>query len=194
MLVNRNRENLSTTVYCKATNSNECLNFSSLCPVRYKTAVIRSFVSRAHAVCSSWESFHSEVQRIRNLLVNNNCPIKLIDFEVQRFLNEKFEGHHPRRADLISFFYRNQYSSTAKIDEYNLKRSVARNVQPISPEKSISIQVYYKNVKLRSLFISNKTSRSYANERVVYQYTCAESGCNTTSYIGYTTCSLAKRF
>lgn len=36
--------------------------------------------------------------------------------------------------------------------------------------------------------------QSHANARVVYQYNCNEDGCNSTSYIGYTVCSLAKRF
>jgi hypothetical protein len=65
---------------------------------------------------------------------------------------------------------------------------------PVNPQHDVNLLIYYRNRKLKSLFIRNKVYQSDANSRVVYQYSCSEVGCNSTSFIGYTICSLAKRF
>jgi hypothetical protein len=194
-LVSRSNDKITTSVYSKSTNSNECLNYNSLCPEKYKISVIRAFLHRAYAICSKWESFHSEVQRIRKLLTNNGFPIGIIDQEIRKYLDRKFNVSTVRvNNDNITLFYRNQYTSNFKADERNLKRILLRNVQSQDPSKELKLLIYYRNRKVRSLFIKNKMYNSNAMDRVVYQYTCNKSGCNSASYIGYTTCALAKRF
>ena len=71
----RKDSSYETSVYVKTTNNGDCLNFESLCPMRYKEGVIKTFLHRAYNVCSTWNTFHSEVRRIKQLLINNNFPI-----------------------------------------------------------------------------------------------------------------------
>lgn len=196
IMVTRSPESLSTTVYRKPTNSNECLNYNSLCPNSYKNSVIRYFLHRAHAVTSSWELFHLEVQRIRQVLVNNNFPISIIDSQIQKFLDSKFDRGEARArtTDEVRLFYRGQFSSNYKNEERELKQAVRRNVAPTDGRKRLNIMIYYRNNKLRSLFICNKMFKSSTNDHVVYQYQCNQVGCNSSKYIGYTTMTLAKRF
>ena len=54
--------------------------------------------------------------------------------------------------------------------------------------KQWHLKIYYKNKKVRSLFIRNNPHVTSENH-VVYQYTCAKEWCqpNHQSYIGYTT-------
>ena len=37
----------------------------------------------------SWDTFHTEIIRIKNVLNNNNFPIKLIEKEVNKFVTSK---------------------------------------------------------------------------------------------------------
>jgi hypothetical protein len=196
VLITRNNFNLTTDVFTKPTSSGECLNFKSLCPMKYKLSVIQAFVHRAFAITSSWDGFHSEIQRIRRLLSNNNFPIALIDKQIQKFINGKFDTQHAGQTsdNSITLYYRNQFTSNAKTDEVQLKQAITRNVAPTDNSKQLNLIVFYRNRKLKSLFINNKTRRSEPSDRVVYQYSCNQGGCNSATYIGYTTCSLAKRF
>jgi hypothetical protein len=186
---------LDLGVYTKPTNTDECLNFESLCPIKYKTSVLRTFLHRAYAVTSSWDNFDTEIRRIKNLLVNNGFPIQLVDQNISKFLQSKLNPINKCvEPKDITLMYRNQFTSTFKHDEQNLKRVISKNVTTVDPAKKVQLLIYYQNRKLKSLLIRNKLHKSNADARVVYQYECNEVGCHSNKYIGYTTCSLAKRF
>lgn len=89
--INNALNNHTTSVYIKKTNNGSCLNFISLCPLQYKIGTIKTFLHRAFVICSTWENFHLEVIRIKQLLINNNFPIYLIDKIINNFLKTKFE-------------------------------------------------------------------------------------------------------
>jgi hypothetical protein len=229
VLMTRTSDAINRGVYSKPSSGGECLNFESLCPLRYKKAVIRAFTHRAFTITNTWPSFHNEINRIKQLLTNNNYPISLIDCELKSFLDRKLDQEvneptnrrvreqlpngQPENEQLVSYpltnsqpraqigetrtiqiFYRNQYTSSAKTEEQILNKILHKNVVPTNPSEIIKLQIYYRNKKLRSLFIKNKTWKSEASDRVVYQYSCNQGGCNSSAYIGYTVCSLAKRF
>ena len=88
-LITGTDNNVTTTIYPKATNTGEGLNISSLYPDCYKIAVIKNFLHRAFARCSTWELFHIEVTRIIQLLVNNNFPNQLIKKQTMKFQQSK---------------------------------------------------------------------------------------------------------
>ena len=47
--------------------------------------------------------------------------------------------------------------------------------------------MYYKNLKLRDLFIKNNPHANAEDSRVVYQFTCSQERCQSIqTYIGYT--------
>ena len=94
-LVTRTTKNLKTTVYRKATNTGECLNYSSICPQRYKTAVIKNFLHRAYVICSNWDNLTAEIGRIKQLLINNNFPNSIVDATISSFISKKIEKERP---------------------------------------------------------------------------------------------------
>ena len=63
-----------TLVYIKPANTGECLNYNSLCPMQYKTGVINTLLHRAYTVCSNMDKFSQEINRLKQILVNNNFP------------------------------------------------------------------------------------------------------------------------
>jgi hypothetical protein len=196
VLITRSPDSLKTTVFNKKTNTNECINFKSICPLKYKTAVIKTFLHRAHHVCSDWESFHIEMVRIKQVLINNGFPITLVDANIKLFLNNAYNRPENTSSELppIVLYYRNQFTSSAKTDEGNLRKLLLKHVHPSAKYQDLHLRIFYKNKKLKSLFISNKIYNSNAKSHVVYQFSCPRDGCNSSKYIGYTTCSLAKRF
>ena len=199
VLVERKDGELHTAVYRKSTNTGECINYNSICPERYKTAVINTFLHRAYTVCSTWELFHSEVSHIRKLLVNNNFPIGLVDETVKKFVDNKFQNNAnadnaTTEQQQITLYYRNQFTSNYKAEERTLKQLVRRHVEPSDPNSRVTLSVFYRNRKLRHILMNNRPNNQRVDSRVVYDYKCPESGCNAATYVGYTTCTLTQRF
>ena len=173
----------------------ECINYDTICPDRYKTAVTNTFLHRAYTVCSSWELFHAEVSHIRKLLVNNNFPIVLVDDAIKKFLDKRFQtDNNTNEQQQVTLYYRNQFSKNYKNEERTLRQLVGRHVQPSDNTKKLNLSIFYKNRKLRHILISNKPNGQRVDSRIVYEYKCPESDCNAATYVGYTTCSLPQRF
>ena len=85
-----------------------------------------------------------------------------------------------------------------KNDEQQLQRIVSSNVSTARDNQNLRLLIYYRNRKVRNLFIRNKTRDPNAStsdrHHVVYQYSCNREGCNASTYIGYTTTTIWDRF
>lgn len=201
-LIMRQDNVFKTSVFVKSTNHGDCLNYNSICPDRYKVGVVKTLLHRAYGVCSDWLSFHQEMLRIKQLLTNNNYPMKLIDETIRKFLNNKNvqDVSNNTNSKKIKFYYEGQMSNNYKVEEKQLKNIVAKHVKPVKEEEIVELCIYYKNKKLKNLFIHNKDKSPSDSSRhhVVYKYTCNKGGCNSSInqkvYIGYTTCALEERF
>ena len=195
VLVTRERDSLSTSVHTKTTNSGDCINFSSIAPERYKIGVIKTFLHRAYTVSSSWNSFHCEVKRIKQLLTNNNYPMLTIEREIKNFLDRKFaQNITPSNDATIELFYQSQMSSLYKQEEQSLQRIVHEHVRPLGNSK-IMLHIYYKSMKMKNLFIRNNPHSSRQSSHVAYRYRCNHQECQLQDqiYIGYTECTLTER-
>ena len=308
-MITREKQSLITTVYTKKTSNGECINYNSVCPERYKTGVIKTLLHRAYLVCSTWEAFTIEVDRLKQLFVNNNYPMNIVDNTIKTFINNKFnrkaqlpsscmstvvtmttaeppsnsnsaQDHNIsnsytgpiidsgkvvgeyiieserstkwKRAEEecnedsssssttdstsiitettpnleiqgaiqklthsnmdikpksnrssateqtisnsnVKLFFQNQMTANYKQDEKNLNNIISKYVQPSSSNSRVSLHIYYKNRKLKNLFIRNKPSNSEQHS-VVYKYECKMEPCNSSHvYIGHTTTLLKQR-
>ena len=102
VLLKRTTNKICTSVYIKPTNPGECLNYESVCPDRYKDGVINSLLHRSYKLCNSWDSFHDEIFRIKQLLVNNNFPMNIIDKRIRKYLNEAMCNDVAVRLDVLN--------------------------------------------------------------------------------------------
>ena len=205
-LVQKLEHAFKTTVYVKATHAGDCMNYKSICPDRYKVAVIRSLMHRAYNICSDGHELYLEIQRIKQLLTNNNFPANIIDESIEKFLTKRLdfsENNNGNNNDNISdqkpitFYFENQMTSNYKTDEKQLKNIIQKYIKPVVAEAPVTLVIYYRNRKLGNLIISNKprgTRNLEDRHHVVYQYNCNLEGCQAPAYIGYTTCSLYDRF
>ena len=197
--ITRKSEKLETAVHTKETDSGECLNYNSICPEKYKIAVIRTFLHRAYKNSSTWILLHTEINRIKQVLSNNNFPLALIENEIERFLNKKQlpDDYIMPQDNNIELYFKNQMSSLYKQEENNLCNIIKENVKPVDDQKKITLRVFYRGKKLRSLILRNNPHKIEGSKRshVVYKYKCSRQECQPSNvYVGYTECSLEDRF
>ena len=142
---------LNTSVYRKKIYAGDCLNFKSICPAKYKEAVVKTLLHRAFNISSTWEAFHNEITSKKQLLVNDEYPIKLIDEQISNFLSLKFNKISIQiiTPPNITLFYRNQFNSNFKQEEIMLRQIVKKNIVPADKEKKISLCIFYRNKKLK---------------------------------------------
>ena len=199
-LVTREAEKYTTNVYTKETNVGICMNGSGECPDRYKRSVIDAYVRRSFTHCSTWKDVHIELNRVSQVLVNNNYSIndinRIIGKHMSRAFNESSK-ETPKRLP-IKLYYRNYMSAGHKTDERIVTDIVNRGVIPTDKEDNIQLVIYYKNKKTSNLIMKNnlqqgRTDMSRVN--VIYQYSCTIGDCKlrNNSYIGMTTTTLSRR-
>ena len=74
MLLRRIGLYLSSTWYCKPTDTGLVMNFHALSPKRYKRSVVSGFVHRIHRACSTWKDFHESLEKAKEVLEKNQYP------------------------------------------------------------------------------------------------------------------------
>ena len=202
VLVNTNNNEFHTTVYRKETNMGFCLNAKSECINKYKQSVISSYVTRAFKITRSWEDFHLECQKIKQILINNNFSNKMVDLQINKFLQQKLNNQKNLKIkDTINIFYKNQTHKNCHLDEKILKDIVKNNIKPTSKNKKININIYYKNNKTYSLIMKNNPSPPTSDlnkNNVIYQFSCPLQEPNSNNicngkYVGMTSTTLLRR-
>ena len=180
------------------------MNARSQCPDRYRRGVIRTYVRRAINTCSSWELVCQELDRVRQMLVNNSYSCTEIDKEIRAALDkyhtEKKTPTQTNREDkekTHKLYYKNQMNSGFKEDEKALKDIIHKNVKPKPGHKIVTI-IYYKSKKTSQLVMKNTEHKRNKKKEtyVVYRYHCPYGDCKlreTGCYIGHTTDYLTTR-
>ena len=186
-----------TSVYRKPTNTGLTMHANSECPQRYKRSVVRAFVRRALRTCSNYELLHAEFNRTKQLLINNGYSNSEVDSEISYLLERHF---HSRAKDsdrsVCNLYYRNYMNSAYTTDERTLKQIISRNVKATG-ENKVRLQIYYKSLKSKNLFMKNNPAKKETLKRtnVVYKFSCPNEDCRLRSvdYIGVTTTTLSRR-
>ena len=191
-----------TEVYRKPTNSGHCLNGMSECPERYKRSVVRAYIHRAFKHCSTWPRIHQELQRVRQLLADNDYSASMIEQEIGLKMQQQMK---PRRTDEtkppgkeLSIFYESQMTTAYKKDEKIVRDIVTRNCKPMRDQDTIRLVIYYRSPKVTSLVMKNNLSQDRSLMKmtnVVYQIRCTTGDCahRPSTYIGHTTTTLSRR-
>ena len=79
---------LSSTWYNKPTNTGLIMNYHALAPKRYKRSVVSGFVYRIHHACSSWENFHTSMEKAKRILEKNQYPPTFYEPVIQQALSD----------------------------------------------------------------------------------------------------------
>ena len=80
----------STSAHRKPTFSGVFTNFDSFIPLSYKTGLIWLLLYRAFSLCSSFELFHQEILKLKDIFKRTGYPISFIGKCVKRLLDKVF--------------------------------------------------------------------------------------------------------
>ena len=195
--IQNNHNKFETSVFTKATNSSDCLNFKSDCPDRFKMNVISTFLQRAYNISSSWSNFTQELTRIKQLLINNNFSNAVVDEAFNIFINRKFSPPTAKINCTHAVYYENQFHKNYRTDEKILKHIFKTYIIPINSNK-VNLNIYYRNRKVSNFLMKNNIAASTSDlqqSNVLYEIKCPVGACNAlnVSYLGQTTNQLTRR-
>ena len=63
------------------------LNFTAMCPKKWKFGLINCLLHRAYVISSSWKIFSDEICFLKGIFKQNGYPADLFDSCVKKFLN-----------------------------------------------------------------------------------------------------------
>ena len=79
-----------TSVYCKPTFSGVFTNFGSFIPESYKYNLLFTLLHMAFKLCSKFERFHQEIDKLKTVFENNGYPKNFVDFCIKKYLDKFF--------------------------------------------------------------------------------------------------------
>ena len=92
--ITRTNGHFSTSVFHKPTSTGLFTNFNSFIPMTYKKGLLLSLISRYFSICSSYQSFHCELQNLKQVFSRNGYPISLIDNCIRLLSTKYFRLNH----------------------------------------------------------------------------------------------------
>ena len=182
VFVTRVIDRFVTSVYRKPTFSGVYTNYDSYIPQVYKAGLLYTLIHRSFSICSSWESFHKEVDRIKLFMQKNGYPSTLIDKTISFFLNKLFvkpavveTTDNPTKTYQIILPYLGVFTRRV---EKKMKQALKEHL----PNTKVTV-VYRAATRLRALFAFKDKIPPYIRSGVIYKYTC--NSCKAV-YIGET--------
>ena len=83
-------ELFTSKVFRKATYTGLILNFSAVCPKKWKLGLIYCLLHRAYTISSNWKLFSDEVDFLKGVFERNGYPLHVFFDCVNKFLNTKY--------------------------------------------------------------------------------------------------------
>ncbi len=87
VLVGRNNNTFTTSVYRKPTYTGLLTKWSSYVPRSYKVSAISSMVYRPIRISSSFVLMHEEFDFIRSITIQNGYPTDFVECQIRHTLN-----------------------------------------------------------------------------------------------------------
>ena len=187
---------VTSTWYCKPTDTGLIMNFHALAPKRYKRSVVSGFVHRIFRACSTWENFHESIQRAKSILEKNQYPPQFYEGIIESTIQKLY---NPEPEPTIST-QQNQEVTTEtennKPSKFRICLQYRGSITDQFVKKMYDIQAPVQTVltlrKLRSILPSLKCAIPLMiKSRVIYQITCPQC---QLCYVGRTRRHLCTRF
>ena len=93
VLVRKDYVNFNTAVFRKPTFSGLGVSYFSYCCRKFKLSSIKSLVSRAYGLCSTFHNLNNEFIFIKKYFKQNGFPTQLIENTIYSFLNIKYNNY-----------------------------------------------------------------------------------------------------
>ena len=154
----------------------------------------RGLIDRTRKISSSIEIFNVECNKLKQLLINNGYSNSLFDCVLKKYVQQKQSQPQETPNQTHDLFYRNQMTSSYKIDEKVLKNIIKQNIKCTNENESIKLNIYYKNRKVSNLVMKNSPNTTKLQRtNILYKYECNVGDCEPQEYIGYKRKTLSRR-
>ena len=179
-LVKNEGRTFTTSVHRKKRFIGLFTQHSSFTPFSYKTGLINCLIHRGFNNSSSCLIFHDKIDKIKNILQKNMCPIFVIDNHIKRFLEIQYttisnESTINKNENVyFKLLYVKTFLNTTKIELKQICDKYCKNT---------NIVVASSPLKIGSFFNCKDSIPRFFQSYVVYQFTCTD--CNAC-YIGKT--------
>ena len=73
---------------------------SNIIPKSYKYNLLFTLLHRAFKLCSNFERFHQEIDKLKTIFENNGHPKSFVDFCIKKYLDKVFIKKRSRAESL----------------------------------------------------------------------------------------------
>ena len=165
-------------VYRKETFTGVSTNFSSFIPLEQKFGLVYALLHRCFCLVSDMSKFHLKIEKLKEILLSNRYPNKLIDKCISKFMNKLYIKKsvmlavNKKQLHLVLPFM-GKLSSLVK---FGLTRSLHKRLL------FCKVKIVFKTSnRLRNFFSFKDVLPEPIHSCQIYNFTCGS--CNT-SYTG----------
>ena len=83
------KDSFTAKVFRKTTYTGLILNFTAMCPKKWKVGLIHCLLHRAYTISSDWNLFSQEIDFLKDIFTKNGYPVDLFFSCLKKFLNVK---------------------------------------------------------------------------------------------------------
>ena len=176
----------TSKVFRKATYTSLILNFSAMCPFKWKFGLIHCLLHRAYTICSDWLLFHQEVEFLRKVFSKNGYPESLFNSCLNRFLKSKFNKQciKVKEDGIETLFFVPYIGLPSAIFSKKLKAIFKKYY-------GIDLKIVFTSFKVKNYFSLKCRTPLPLMANVVYKFQCLRDA--DCIYIGKTMRHLAIR-
>ena len=187
MVLRKDSQNITTSVYVKPTNTGLLLHYNSHVDNRYKKSLIITKLDRAFKLSSNWSLFHEECIRLKTLFLQLAYPEHLIHSMISNFIASKQTRTPPRNSTSDQQSVR----IVLPFKEQNSADSVRKQLKDLGKLLNIDLCPVFISRKVGQDLKHKEIKPALINEQsVVYKFEC---GWCDASYVGYTRRHLYQR-
>ena len=187
VLVRKDYFNFNTTVIRKPTFFGLGVSYFSYCCRKFKLNSIKSLVSRAYGLCSTFHNLNNEFIYIKKYFKQNGFPTQLIENTICSFLDDKYNNNSQRQNTPNQEMYVSLPYFGSQSDKFKLELSVLFRKY----FNDISFHFIFVNpFKIGSFFKHKDVLPKEMRSSLIYKYSCVQCA---SEYIGSTTRLLASR-
>ena len=189
--VQRSDAQFITSIYRKPTFTGLFSKFYAFSPLKNKENLIATLTVRAYRICSNYDLFNQEIDKLKSILQSNGYPLKFIERVIGKMLCKLYkpDGYQevlnydvPRAQVYFSTFYLGDISKQIAMD---LKKIVSESYP------QIQLLITYKTHSAIGSRFGFKDKQPKLNQsNLIYRYTCE---CCKAFYIGKTERQLGMR-
>ena len=148
---------IQTKIYVKLTNTGLLLHYKSHVDDRYKRSLLKTMLDRAFCLSSNWSYFSEESDRLKMVFSRLDCPDKLVNSTITRFIADKASdqptsrlpaatnGQDPVR--LVLPFKGQASAGTVRTKLNDLSQKIHKTIQPVFVSHKINQHLKLREAK-----------------------------------------------